>query len=119
MTGDFVDWLYAELAARGWSNSELARRVGVTASAMSRITNRQVQASFETCVGIAQALGYPPEMVLRKAGLLPDWPGHDDEAINEVREVMRRLADDRRQQLREFAWFLLQQEMKEPGNEES
>ena len=112
---DFVDWLYAELADRGWSNSELARRVGVTPSAMSRITNRQTQPSFETCIGIAQALGYPPEQVLRKAGLLPPWPGHDDKAIQEVRELMRRLPDDRRQQLREYAWFLLQQEMKGEG----
>lgn len=119
MTNDFVDWLYAELETRGWSNSELARRVGVTASAMSRITNRQVQASYETCIGIAQALGYPPEQVLRKAGLLPPWPGKDDQSIQEVREIMRRLPDPSRQQLRDFAWFLLQQELRDGGNEES
>lgn len=116
---DFVDWLNAELAARAWTLSELSRRVGVTSSAMSKITNRQNRISFETCVGIAQALGYPPEQVLRKAGLLPPWPGHDDQSIQEVREIMRRLQDPSRQQLRDFAWFLLQQELRDGGNEES
>lgn len=115
MEEDFIDWLNAELAGRAWTLSELARRVGITSSAMSKITNRQNQPSFETCIGIAQALGYPPEQVLRKAGLLPPWPGHDDKAIQEVREIMRRLPDDRRSQLREFAWFLLQQEMRGEG----
>ena len=116
---DFIDWLLAEIAARGWSGNELARRTGVSSSAMSNLLNRQNRPAWETCIGIASALGYPPELVLRKAGLLPPWAGQDDQAIQEVREIMRRLPDDRRQQLREYAWFLLQQEMKESDGGEA
>lgn len=115
-TTDFVDWLLAEITARGWSGNELARRTGVSSAAMSNLLNRQNRPALETCIGIAEALGYPPELVLRKAGLLPPLPGTDDQAIQEVREIMRRLPDSRRQQLREFAWFLLQQGLKDGGD---
>lgn len=118
MAADFAEWLLSELASRGWSNSELARRSGVTPSAMSRLINRQTQPSWETCLGIAKALGYPPEQVLRKSGLLPELTGQDDQAIQEVREVMRGLTDTGRRQVLSFALFVLQQEQRDEESQE-
>jgi transcriptional regulator with XRE-family HTH domain len=114
---DFVDWLYSEIASKGWTNNELARRAGVTSSAMSLLLNKKNNPGLETCVGIAEALGYPPEYVLRKAGLIPPLPASpDDERIKEVREIMRNLPEDDQEEIRQYIWFKLQQYTKRSRN---
>jgi transcriptional regulator with XRE-family HTH domain len=105
----FVEWINKEISAKGWSSSELARRAKVTSSAMSKLLNQQNNPGLETCLGIAEALGYPPEYVLRKAGLIPPLPsGPDDERIKEVREIMRNLPEDDQEEIRQYAWYRLQ-----------
>lgn len=106
---EFVDWLSNEIRERGWGNNELARRSGVTSSSMSRLLTEQNNPGLEICIGIADALGYPPEYVLRKAGLLPPLPASpDDERIKEVREIMRNLPEADQEEIRQYAWYRLQ-----------
>ena len=117
---DFVDWVNKELSGKGWSSSELARRASVTSSAMSKLLNQQNNPGLEICIGIADALGYPPEYVLRKAGLIPPLPATpDDERIKEVREIMRNLPEDDQEEIRQYVWFKLQQFTKRSRNKDN
>jgi transcriptional regulator with XRE-family HTH domain len=68
----FVNWLQEELDDRGWSQAELARRSKMTTATISHIFTGERRPGPETCTGIATALKYPPEVVFRKAGLLPE-----------------------------------------------
>lgn len=84
MDTGFDDWLIAELEARGWSNSELARRAGLVPSTVSMVVSGHNRPGLEFCVGVGRALSVPPERVLRRAGLLPSLP----EEVEEEREVI-------------------------------
>lgn len=100
---DFIEWLEAELRKRSWDISELARRSGLYASTFSRILSRERKAGPEACVGIARALGEPPEKVFRLAGLLPDLPVPEDEKLErELIEAVRQLPPDERE---EILWY--------------
>lgn len=104
MEKDFVDWLIAEMNARGWNNSELARRAGVVPSTISMVVSRQKRPGLDLCVGIASALHIPPEDVLRSAGLIPPMPGIDEDAsFSRTLEVMKKLTPDERQAVLEYA----------------
>jgi hypothetical protein len=37
----FIEWISAEIAARGWSNNEFARRAGISKSLVSLVLNGQ------------------------------------------------------------------------------
>jgi transcriptional regulator with XRE-family HTH domain len=71
MMETFPDWLERELGVRGWNLSDLARRAEVSDATISRILSGTRNAGPEVCVAIAQALNYAPELVFRRAGLLP------------------------------------------------
>lgn len=75
METDFSTWLTGEMDKRGWNNSELARRAGLVPSTISMVISQQKNPGLDFCVGIALAFRLPPEIVLRKAGLLdPEMP---------------------------------------------
>lgn len=71
MENDFVTWLENEMDARGWTNSETARRAGVSASNISMTLSRTKFPGVEMCRGLARAFHIPPERVFRIAGILP------------------------------------------------
>lgn len=68
---DFSDWLSDELAARDWSQADLARASGVSRAAISKTLNRTSFPSPELCSAIAKGLNIPVSEVLQKAGILP------------------------------------------------
>ena len=68
---EFVKWVRGELRERGWSSSELARRSGLSSSAMSVVMTGQQRPGLQFCLGVAQGLDEPPEKLLRLAGFLP------------------------------------------------
>jgi len=67
----FADWLILEVEKRGWSYRELGRRAELSASTISKVITGASLAGKDFCTGVARALGFPPELVFRKAGLLP------------------------------------------------
>jgi transcriptional regulator with XRE-family HTH domain len=72
---DFVSWVQNELKNRNMSQAELARKSGLTRSAINKLVNRQQLApGNDMCLGIANAFNIPPETVFRKAGILPPKP---------------------------------------------
>lgn len=76
---DFSEWLIGELNKRQWSQSDLARAAGTNPSSISHLVNRTRFPGKEICQAIAQAFGYPPDVVFRAAGLLPPQQDMDDE----------------------------------------
>lgn len=73
---NFLTWLDLELADRQITDSELARRGGISHAAISRARHGQLP-GWEACKGIARGLNLPPEIVLRAAGHLPAFPEMD------------------------------------------
>jgi len=100
----FVKWLNREMEARGWSQSELARRASVSRPTVSNVLMCKQTPSFEFCASVATALGEPPERLLRLAGLLPGPPmPPEDGSLRELIEIARGLSPEERQELREYA----------------
>jgi transcriptional regulator with XRE-family HTH domain len=75
----FAEWLKAELDARSWTNSDLARAGGIQPATLSRIISGARRAGPDVCLAIARALREPPERVFRLAGLLPPLPSSVEE----------------------------------------
>lgn len=92
---DFSEWLTEQIVARGWTQSELARRAGVTPPTVSRVVSGENRPGHDFVQGVARALGLPPEEVAVRAGLLPDY----GEVLPELKALSPRLArlpaDDR------------------------
>lgn len=68
---DFANWLEEKLKERGWQPADLARKAHLGNSTVTRILNSNRGAGPEVCLAIARTLQLPPELVFRKAGLLP------------------------------------------------
>ena len=106
---DFAAWLEEELKSRDWSQSELARRGHIRPNTVSRVLNRERAPGPEFCKAVARALGYPPEVVFRKAGILPPKPPQDEETEIAL-HLLKQLPPEKRQAALQFLKFLAQQE---------
>jgi len=105
---DFAEWLEEELKQRGWVANEIAIRGGIHSGYLSRILNHKQNAGPEALIQIAKALGYPPEIVFRAAGLLPPKP-ENVPLLDEWEHIFRQAAsDEERQRLLELARFELE-----------
>jgi transcriptional regulator with XRE-family HTH domain len=82
--GTFSVWICAEIVKRGWKASDLARAANVSKGTISDILNERRRPGLDVCVAIARALKYPPEDVLRIAGLLPPDKGLGDLSIRQL-----------------------------------
>ena len=68
---NFSDWLEQELNERGLSQSELARRAGVTRAAINGVLSGARGPGVDLVKGIAKAFNIPAEEVFRHADILP------------------------------------------------
>lgn len=66
----FTDWLREEIEKRGWDQTELARRSGVSTGTVSRIMTGGRNAGPDFCIAIAKALGLPRSEVFKARGWL-------------------------------------------------
>jgi transcriptional regulator with XRE-family HTH domain len=109
---DFLEWVQNMLAKRNWSQAELARRGGITASAVSKLmTRQQRQPGKDMLSAIARAFDMPVEDVYRIAGEFP--AKYDDDPLTKEAEfLMSQLPEDMRQQAVNFIRFLSEQEKK-------
>lgn len=72
------EWLKKELNKRGMNQAELSRRSGISAGHITKVLNGERGLGEQALKGIAEAFHVPPELVFRKAGLLPDVPRNDE-----------------------------------------
>ncbi len=66
-----AELLTSEMAERGWSMRELAKRAGISHSQISNIVNGQANPGADFCLSVAHALNMSPEKIFRLAGILP------------------------------------------------
>lgn len=71
MSQEFCQWLKTELQARGWSQDDLARQTGISYGVIHDILNDYRTPDPELCAHIAKALRISPEIIFRRAGLIP------------------------------------------------
>jgi len=103
----FGRWLLGELEERGWSQSELASRSGVSHGRISQIISGDIPTS-KILVKLANALRLRPEDVLRRAGILPPLPSNEEnrEAVR-MMELFDRLTPGERERVLEYVEFVL------------
>lgn len=101
---DFSDWLVDWLNKKGWTQSELANRAGVTRTAISDVISRRRNPGTDLCLAIARALDLPPEIVFRAAGLLPPAPSNT-EFEEHFLHLLRQLPPKERQEILELLMF--------------
>lgn len=66
----FAEWLSAEMAQRGWNQTQLAAYIGKRSQTVSAWFNEDRTPSPELCREVARVLHLPVEFVLEKAGHL-------------------------------------------------
>jgi transcriptional regulator with XRE-family HTH domain len=102
MNKTFSQWLLEMLKDRAWSQAELARRSGLSRTAISDVISEKAKAGNAFCRSVASAFHVPVDDVYRAAGLLPTKPEHD-EKVSEIDHIYHELDDDNRQDLLEYA----------------
>jgi transcriptional regulator with XRE-family HTH domain len=95
----FAEWLENVMVQQGLSQSELARRSGVTRSAINGVLKGTRGPGVDLANGIAKALKLPPEEVYRAAGLLPPAIDVDEEIERIIHEVEKLPPQDREEVL--------------------
>ena len=66
----FVNFIETELEKRNWNREELARRAGITSSAISLVYSGKRNPGTEMCRGIARAFKMPETIVFQAAGIM-------------------------------------------------
>jgi transcriptional regulator with XRE-family HTH domain len=74
---------------RGLRQIDLARRTGLGSGQISRILNMERGIGPDSATAIARAFNLPPEVVFRKAGLLPPAPEQPTEQSPDILEMIR------------------------------
>ncbi len=70
----FSSWLWDELQKRGWDQTQLVKRSGVSQGQISRIMNNTRNPGPDALRKIARALQIPEEAAFRAAGVLGNRP---------------------------------------------
>jgi transcriptional regulator with XRE-family HTH domain len=107
MSDKLSTWIVREIEQRGWSHRELARRAGVSQTAVSGTLSGDRKAGADFCIKVAQALGESPEKVLRLAGILPASTSEDDPTFTELTDLARTLTPKQRREVLHYIRFLL------------
>jgi len=91
----FVAWIRQELDRRGWTQSELCRRSGLSSATVSTVLSQRSKPGNDFCKGVARAFGIRDEEVFRRAGILDPLPPEVEEE-RELVLLIRRLPPDAR-----------------------
>ncbi len=89
---DFADYVVKEMNNRGWDQSELSRRSGITTSQLSRVINRESRPGLDFCKRLAKAYGLRDVDVMRIAGLI-DSDADSKEFTAPIRNTIRYMQD--------------------------
>lgn len=105
MSDEFKTWLSNTLEERGWSYRELARRMELDQSRLSRVLSGKRKATVDFYKKVADALGEAPEKVLRLAGILSS---EDDSVFKEAVDMLRNLTPQQQQEALRYIRYLYQ-----------
>jgi transcriptional regulator with XRE-family HTH domain len=102
----FDQWIITELKKRNWNQNELAKRAGIAHGTVSNIINNNKGVGESSLRAIARAFKYPPEIVFRAAGLLPQVQ-QSSETEEKLLYLFTELSDEQRGMVLEYMQFLL------------
>lgn len=100
-------WIDAQLKTRGWSQADLARRSGISSATITRIKTGERGIGPEVCAAIARSFGYPPELVMRKAGLIQEEKTELPSNARMIAHIIARLPDADQDELLQLAQMKL------------
>jgi len=100
----FTTWLTSEMRKRDITQAELARLAGLSRTAVSNVLSGARTPGPDFCRAIARALDYPPEVVFRRAGLLPPKPEADEE-IEQAVYLLAQMSPEARREALAFLRF--------------
>ena len=109
---EFADWLLEEIEDRKLGIPQLAKTAHATRGAIGNVLRGQRDPGPAFCNALSRAFKLPPEVVFRKAGLLPPLPGINIR-IEEIREIAHQLSDAELNDLLQYA--RLRMKIKEEG----
>lgn len=101
---NFVNWLLHEMDIRGMSQADLARASGLSRSAISKLISESNSPGLEASTAIADAFNFPPEIVLQKAGLLPE-KGKEPPELKELSHLYLTASKEIQKDILEYARF--------------
>ena len=111
---NFSEWLKRELNQRGWSQRELARRAGVSATAINDTINQKTRPGWDLCTAIARAFDMSEEEVFRIATLLPPLPDTEEGVTyQQLWDIVKRMSPEERGEVYRYARYRLQREQEE------
>ena len=103
-------WLTQELKVRQLSQRELAKQSGVSQTRISQTLSGDIPLSADFCIKVAQALDVSPEYLLRLAEILPpEITISDDATTQEIKELLKHLEPEQRQEVLNYIRYLYQQ----------
>ena len=99
-TEKFIRFLDKELAARGWTDYQLAKRAGISPSVISRARTGTLP-KWEASERIAHAFQIPVETVFRMAALLPPL-SIDSEKMGLLSYYFAKLDEEEQEEVLDF-----------------
>jgi transcriptional regulator with XRE-family HTH domain len=93
MTTRFTTWLVEQMEEQELSMRETARRGGISHTWIANVVSERAEPTADFCLGIARALGKPPTLVLRVAGLIPPAPDAEDPVLSEAMQLFDQLPE--------------------------
>ena len=106
MDKSFSNWILSQLDEKGWSQSELARRSGLTRTTISKIINEQSSIGTESLIGLSKAFRVPVTEVLQQAGFLPKVP-ETTAKEEKMLYMFRQMNNDQQQDVLDYSDFIL------------
>jgi len=92
----FWEWVEAELRERDLTWHAVERKAGLSNAAISRRAKDRLRPTQTTADAIAKVFNIDPELVFRKAGLLPPAPDNELD-VKEALHLFRQLSPVQRQ----------------------
>jgi transcriptional regulator with XRE-family HTH domain len=112
---EFKRWLQQEMDNRGWSISDLARSANVARGSIGNILRGERNPGIDVCEGIAHAFKISPEIVYRRAGLLPPAL-EQDEKRQELVHLYEMMSEDNKDDQLSYARMKLEKQEREGKN---
>lgn len=127
-------WLAKELSTHRISGRELARQADISHTSVADVIAGHRQPTWEFCASIAKPLGKSPIEIFKRAGLLPLQDNllvkearevyefdrtslvdhtEDELMFSELRDLMKLMSTDERQEILDYARFRVQREQQQ------
>ena len=87
----FSEWLRAEIKKRGWSQEELAERMGITPAQVSYVLNEQRGPGDKFCRDLAYALKMSEIAIFVQAGRMSQTTNPEELTLRELYAILSEL----------------------------